>query len=108
MNINNRCNSYQVGIPKKCNFLLNSNACLLFHNNNYSDSCDKSFKNIVGPNLNERTNAEVSPGVIDFQIWNHRLKFAMLRNSYTTMLKNQNIPHSLFPQFRIIQILQRP
>ena len=85
MNINILCNNHQIGIAKKYNLILNSNGC---HSAiTTATRVTNHSKTLLDHVLTNEQTLEVTPGVIDFQISDHCLTFAMLKNSNDIMPK---------------------
>ena len=85
MNINILCNNYQIGIAKKYNLILNSNGC--YSAITTATRVTNHSKTLLDHILTSEQTLEVTPGVIDFQISDHCLTFAMLKNSNNTKPK---------------------
>ena len=86
MNINILCNNYQGEIAKRYNLMLYSNGCYSTITTATRVTTNHSKTSLDHILPNEQV-LEVTPGVIDFLIFDHCLTFAMLRNSRITMPK---------------------
>ena len=87
MNINTICINYQESLAKKYTLILNSNRCFRITTTATSaTTCSKTFLDHVITNDSE---LEITPGVFNYQISDHVLTVAMLKNKKSSSKKRK-------------------